>query len=75
LAAKKQPKVAMAQGAPSMGDAACLDRILSLWLLLSAQDCILICSLSRRAFGAWAIPILLTRAICGCNGSMQRIAG
>jgi hypothetical protein len=48
LAAKKQPKIAMAQGSPGVGDAAGLDRILSLWLLFSAQDCILIGSLSRQ---------------------------
>jgi hypothetical protein len=40
----------MAQGAPGVGEAGGLDRFRVLCLMVSAQDCILIGSLSRRAF-------------------------
>jgi hypothetical protein len=48
LAAEEEAEIAVAQGAPGVGDAAGLDHILSLWLVVSAQDCILIGSLSRQ---------------------------
>jgi hypothetical protein len=53
LAAEEEAEVAMTQGAPGVGDAAALDRFLALRLLFSAQNCILIGSLSRQIQIIW----------------------